>query len=157
MAMFLFPGDHDSSFSKIAFNDKRIRQSCAFSRNMTDSLIFSTFQSLKERMSSNSLEDMILAAIHNLKFCYAPYSRFKVSCILESTDGRLFSGVNVENVSYGLTVCAERTAICKAVSEGCLNFQRIVITCHDPNVNITPCGACRQVLYEVRCLLETWD
>ena len=97
------------------------------------------------------MDEICESCISTLKYSYAPYSKFRVSCVLESEDGKLFTGVNVENVSYGLTICAERTAICKAVSEGHQRFKRIVIACDDPNVKISPCGACRQVLHEVSC------
>lgn len=58
---------------------------------------------------------------------YAPYSHFKVGALLEDSDGRVFQGCNVENASYGLTICAERTAVVKAVSEGSHNFKRVVV------------------------------
>ena len=78
---------------------------------------------------------------------HAPYSGFKVGCALETADGRIIGGCNVESASYGLTVCAERIAIFKAVSEGVKTFQRVCIVA-DTERPTTPCGACRQLLWE---------
>lgn len=81
------------------------------------------------------------------QFSHSPYSRFRVGAALETTEGKIFTGCNVENASYGLTNCAERTAIFKAVSEGYKNFSRIVIVSDAENF-CPPCGACRQVMLE---------
>ena len=77
----------------------------------------------------------------------APYSRFLVGAALEARDGRVFTGCNVENATYGLTMCAERVALFKAISEGAREFTRIAIVADtaDPT---PPCGACRQLLWE---------
>ena len=77
----------------------------------------------------------------------APYSGFKVGAALETKDGHVYTGCNIENVSYGLTVCAERVALWKALSEGAREFRQIVIVT-DAAVVTPPCGACRQLLWE---------
>lgn len=78
---------------------------------------------------------------------YAPYSRFHVGAAVEDADGNIFTGCNIENASYGLTVCAERVAFLKAVSEGVRAFKRVVIiTQTDPPA--APCGLCRQTMIE---------
>ncbi|MFD1425679.1 cytidine deaminase [Kroppenstedtia sanguinis] len=78
---------------------------------------------------------------------YVPYSGFPVGAALLTEDGRVFSGCNVENVSFGLTNCAERTAFFKAVSEGTRKFQALAVVGATSNP-ISPCGACRQVMAE---------
>lgn len=76
---------------------------------------------------------------------YAPYSNYAVGAALLMADGRIFTGVNVENASYGLTICAERTAVFKAVSEGARKIVAIAVCTENGG---SPCGACRQVLVE---------
>ncbi|NIN00229.1 MAG: cytidine deaminase [candidate division Zixibacteria bacterium] len=78
---------------------------------------------------------------------YAPYSNFKVGAALLTKAGKVYMGANVENSTFGLTVCAERIAVFKAVNRGDKNFVKIVIVA-DKNPPVTPCGACRQVLAE---------
>lgn len=78
---------------------------------------------------------------------YVPYSRFSVGAAIECDDGKVFTGCNVENASFGITICAERTACVKAVSEGHRKFKRIAIYADSQNWP-TPCGACRQFLSE---------
>jgi cytidine deaminase len=78
---------------------------------------------------------------------YIPYSRFPVGAALETDDGTIFTGCNVENASYGLSRCAEQTAIQKMVSEGSRRFKRIAVYTQSSPPS-SPCGACRQVLYE---------
>jgi cytidine deaminase len=89
--------------------------------------------------------DLIAMAIEARERAYAPYSRFKVGAALLTTSGRVYTGCNIENVAYGPTVCAERTAIFKAVSEGDRQFEVIAVA---TRTGITPCGVCRQVMRE---------
>ncbi|MBR0596348.1 cytidine deaminase [Sinanaerobacter chloroacetimidivorans] len=77
---------------------------------------------------------------------YAPYSRFKVGAALLTTTGEVFTGVNVENSSFGATICAERTAYVKAISEGHREFEAIAVASSDGAA--FPCGICRQFMYE---------
>ena len=95
-------------------------------------------------MNDRQLLDMAKEASKN---AYAPYSRFCVGAALEAADGRVFTGCNVENAALGSTICAERTACVKAVSEGKKSFRRIAIYADSQNW-ATPCGACRQCLAE---------
>ncbi len=92
-------------------------------------------------------ETLIKEAIKAREFAYAPYSSFKVGAALESVDGEIYHGCNIENSSYTPTVCAERTAVFKAVSEGKKRFTRIVVVTGD-NKPSSPCGVCLQVLSE---------
>jgi cytidine deaminase len=93
---------------------------------------------------SAALVNAALAAREN---AFAPFSKFKVGAALEDADGRIHTGCNVENATYGLTVCAERVAVLKAVSEGVRQFHRIAIAA-DTETLTPPCGACRQILWE---------
>lgn len=98
-------------------------------------------------LSEKTIDQLVRAASAARSFAYAPYSKFRVGAAVLCPDGRIFTGCNVENASYGLTVCAERTAVLKAVSEGASGFDAITI-CADTDDPVTPCGACRQVLAE---------
>ena len=89
--------------------------------------------------------DLVAMAIEARERAYAPYSRFKVGAALLTTSGHVHTGCNIENVAYGPTVCAERTAIFKAVSEGERQFEVIAVA---TRTGITPCGVCRQVMRE---------
>ena len=84
-----------------------------------------------------------------MKKAHAPYSKFRVGAAIETTTGEVFSGCNVENASYGLTNCAERTAIFTAVAKlgGKMRIRAIAVV-NDQGVACSPCGACRQVIYE---------
>jgi cytidine deaminase len=99
-------------------------------------------------MRSGNLSDpLIEAALAAREFAHAPFSQFKVGAAVQDESGRVFTGCNIENVSYGLTMCAERVAIFKAVSEGARRFIRIVVAA-DTGKLTPPCGACRQILWE---------
>jgi cytidine deaminase len=92
----------------------------------------------------NKLAEGALRAREN---AHAPYSHFKVGAALEDAAGNVYTGCNVENATYGLTVCAERVAVFKAISEGARKFVRIAIAA-GTDVLTPPCGACRQILWE---------
>ena len=91
--------------------------------------------------------DLLAAAVTARAGAYAPYSRFAVGAALEAQDGSVCTGVNGENASYGLSMCAERVAIYNAVSHGERRFAAVAVTGPD-GLRAMPCGACRQVLHE---------
>jgi cytidine deaminase len=90
---------------------------------------------------------LIAAALAARENAFAPYSKFKVGAAIEDTAGRIHTGCNVENSTYGLTVCAERVAVFKAISEGVRKFRRVAVAA-DTDRLTPPCGACRQILWE---------
>lgn len=98
-------------------------------------------------MTKVSEETLRAKATEMLDLAYVPYSNFPVGAALLTTSGKVYAGCNIENASYGLSNCAERTAIFKAVSEGELEFEKLLVT-GDTAEPISPCGACRQVLAE---------
>jgi cytidine deaminase len=93
------------------------------------------------------MKPLMEAALAARENGYAPFSNFKVGAALEDDAGRLHTGCNVENATYGLTLCAERVAVFKAISEGARKFTRIAVAA-DTDVLTPPCGACRQILWE---------
>ena len=93
------------------------------------------------------MDRLVEAARTARTFAIAPYSHFKVGAALRSVSGEVFTGCNVENASYGLTVCAERVALFKALSEGHRDFTMIAVAI-DTGAPTPPCGACRQFLWE---------
>ncbi len=109
-------------------------------------------------MDNSMLAKLAEAAIDAAGRAYAPYSKFRVGAALLAEDGRVFTGCNIENASYGLANCAERTAVFKGVSEGATCFTALAVAGGKEDVAM-PCGACRQVLAEflppgapVRCV-----
>jgi cytidine deaminase len=93
------------------------------------------------------MDPLISAALQARENAHAPFSNFKVGAAVEDATGRIHSGCNVENATYGLTVCAERIAIFKAISEGARGFKRVAVVA-DTDTLTPPCGACRQILWE---------
>ena len=94
------------------------------------------------------MEKMLYAkALEARENAYAPFPGFKVGAALLTEDEKIYTGVNVENSSYGATICAERTAFVKAISEGCRQFKALAVTAGDEQEAL-PCGICRQFMYE---------
>jgi cytidine deaminase len=93
-------------------------------------------------------ERLKAAAREAARASYSPYSRFRVGAALLASDGTVITGTNVENRSYGLTICAERSAVVQAVSRGLRSFAAVAVHTPDSTEPVPPCGACRQVLSE---------
>jgi cytidine deaminase len=93
------------------------------------------------------VDPLLAAALAVRENAFAPFSKFKVGAAVEDESGRIHTGCNVENATYGLTVCAERVAIFKAISEGARQFKRVAVAA-DTDSLTPPCGACRQILWE---------
>lgn len=93
------------------------------------------------------MDKLLEAALESRLRAHAPYSHFLVGAAVEDESGRIHTGCNVENATYGLTICAERLAIFKAVSEGARKFRRIAVAA-DTATPTPPCGACRQIIWE---------
>ena len=91
--------------------------------------------------------DLIDLAVETSKNAYVPYSHFPIGAVLVAKNGQIFTGVNIENASFGLTNCGERTAIFKAVSEGVTDFEELIVY-GETEQPVSPCGACRQVMAE---------
>ena len=103
-------------------------------------------------------EKLLQTAVEMMERAYVPYSHYRVGAALLAQDGTVYTGCNVENAAYGNTLCAERTALCKAISEGARTFTAIAIAASGSAP--FPCGACRQSLYEFAPdlrVLVTWD
>lgn len=94
-----------------------------------------------------SNEELIVLAKDAMKYAYAPYSKFSVGAALLTQDDSIYTGCNIENASYGATICAERVAIFKAISEGQRSFKKIAIVCSEGR-KAYPCGICLQVMSE---------
>jgi len=102
----------------------------------------------KTQLSSKERKQLLAAARRVMRHAYAPYSRFRVGAALLTTKGEVFVGCNVENASYGITNCAERTAIFTAIAHsGRLEIRAIAVV-NDQGMASSPCGACRQAIYE---------
>jgi cytidine deaminase len=102
----------------------------------------------KKIVSAEMRKKLEQAAVKVMKNAHAPYSNFHVGAAILLTNGKIFSGCNVENASYGMTNCAERTAIFSAVAQlGSIEIQAVAVA-NDHGVACSPCGACRQVIYE---------
>lgn len=99
------------------------------------------------RPSRSSLATMAALALDARKRAHAPYSRFKVGAALKTRAGEIVTGCNIENASFGLTMCAERVAVFKALSEGLAGFDAIVVAADSKRIT-APCGPCRQILWE---------
>ncbi len=93
------------------------------------------------------MDALLEAALRVRENAFAPFSNFKVGAALEDYSGNVYTGCNVENSTYGLTICAERVAIFKAISEGARGFRRIAVAADTESLT-PPCGACRQILWE---------
>ena len=100
-----------------------------------------------------NIPELIHKAIAAREFAYAPYSNFCVGAALLTKSGKIYTGCNVENSAFGSTICAERTALVKAVSEGCRKFTRLAVVGNSTDY-CWPCGACRQMLDEFAPELE---
>ncbi|XP_070456519.1 cytidine deaminase [Equus przewalskii] len=105
-------------------------------------------------LEPEQVQQLLLSCQEAKKSAYCPYSHFPVGAALLTLDGRIFSGCNIENACYPLGICAERTAIQKAVSEGYKDFKAIAIASDLQDDFISPCGACRQVMREFG---TNWD
>lgn len=98
-------------------------------------------------MNKDRLIKLIKEAKEALKNSYSPYSKFRVGSAVLTENGSIYSGTNIENASYGLTICAERVAIFKAISEGAKKIVAIAVISDNSEICV-PCGACRQVIWE---------
>ncbi len=93
------------------------------------------------------MDPLFEAALRARENAHAPFSHFRVGAAIEDASGRIHTGCNVENATYGLTICAERVALFKAISEGVRGFRRMAVAAESERLT-PPCGACRQILWE---------
>ncbi|HEX6386506.1 MAG TPA: cytidine deaminase [Anaerolineae bacterium] len=98
-------------------------------------------------------DSLIMAACQARRFAYAPYSNYRVGAAILTEDGHIFTGCNVENAAYGSSMCAERTAVFKAISEGAKRITAIAVCTENGG---SPCGSCRQVLVEFAGDVPVW-
>lgn len=98
-------------------------------------------------MNEKQIEELIESAKKVREMAYAPFSNFRVGAAVRTKNGKIYTGCNVESASYGLTVCAERIAVWKAVSEGEREFVRVAVVA-DTEELTPPCGVCRQIIWE---------
>jgi cytidine deaminase len=98
-------------------------------------------------MTDKGRTDLIAAALKAREHAHAPYSHFRVGAALRANSGRIFTGCNIENSTFGLTLCAERVAVFKALSEGERGFDAVAVVADTERLT-PPCGACRQILWE---------
>jgi cytidine deaminase len=103
---------------------------------------------METSISQQQIADLIEAAKETRRRAYAPSSRFNVGAAILGVDGKTYVGCNVENASFGLTICAERVAVANAIAHGCREFRALAVVSETDNGPATPCGACRQVLAE---------
>jgi len=141
---------HLMGYDHIDINDKEKM------RTMEEKIL-SAMSVTRDCSAASDDDTLLLLAREAMKRSYSPYSHYPVGAALRCTDGRIFQGCNIENASFGLTNCAERTALFKAVSEGAVSFDVLAIAAE---TRAWPCGACRQALNEfapnLRVLI-TWD
>jgi cytidine deaminase len=107
--------------------------------------MYSSGGSAGVNISDHQTDELVAAAVQAREKAYAPYSHFAVGAAVRTVDGTIYAGCNVENASFGLTICAERNAIAHAVVQGAREFTAIAVVTEN---GVTPCGACRQVLTE---------
>ncbi|MET0752089.1 MAG: cytidine deaminase [Pyrinomonadaceae bacterium] len=100
-----------------------------------------------EKLEKDKTEELIEAAKKAFESAYCPYSHFCVGAAVRTKSGKIYTGCNIESASYGLTVCAERVAVWKAVSEGERGFEQVVVVA-DTEELTPPCGVCRQIIWE---------
>jgi cytidine deaminase len=98
-------------------------------------------------LAAEAIERLILAARAARERAHSPFSKFKVGAAVEDEDGKIYAGCNIENATLGLTMCAERVAVFKAISEGASRLIRVAVVADSAELT-PPCGACRQILWE---------